>query len=262
MAMTNAEKQAAWRARRDEELRKLRVRVWELERKLRNLTEKAERKKFHLDPAKRKHTAVHEAGHAVIGLARQLPIALAVSVPSGRAQTGYVSSAHETTYRVGRAYRLIGGQYKATMTPKAAQLDAFGNPPRKIEQTPEEHRAEILVCFAGPMAEAKLRNQEDWRSLASGSDMRIAQHHRGELGEAARPWEEYEREAAALVDKFWPMIEAVAARLMKVEYLRGSEVDDICGRVARQQRFNKLRNRRRTVSGNTKPPGRERQGLQ
>jgi hypothetical protein len=32
MAMTNAEKQAAWRARRDEELRALRLRVWELEK--------------------------------------------------------------------------------------------------------------------------------------------------------------------------------------------------------------------------------------
>jgi hypothetical protein len=200
MAMTNAEKQAAWRARRDEELRNLRLRVWELEKKLRNLTERAQRKTFHLDTDKRKHTSYHEAGHAVIGLAVQLPIALAVSVPSGRAQTGHVEELHDSTYRVGRGYRLISGQYKPTVSPKSAMLDAFGNPPRKIERTPEEHRAEIVMCFAGPMAEAKLRNQ-NWRSLACSSDLSIARHHRGELGDSAKSWEEYEREATALVDR-------------------------------------------------------------
>ena len=244
MAMTNAEKQAAWRARRDEQLHKLQVRVWQLERKARNLTKRAKRRKFHLDPAQRKDTAYHEAGHAVIGLAVQLPVACAVSVPSGRVRVGHVGMAYGRTRAIGRGYRIVGGEYKATVGPKAAELDAFGNPPRKTERTPGEHRAEIVMCFAGPMAEAKLRNQ-DWRGLASSSDMSIARHHRGELGDAAESWEEYEQEAAALVDKRWPMIEAVAARLTKV--VSGSEVDDICGRVARQQHFTKLRNRNGAV---------------
>jgi hypothetical protein len=243
MAMTNAEKQAAWRARREEELRNLQLRVWELERKLRNLTEGAKRRKFHLDPERRKHTAYHEAGHAVIGLALQLPVAYAVSVPGGRAKVGHVGMAHRRNRRIGRGYRLIGDRYKATVGPKAADLDAFGNPPRRIEHTSEEHRAEIVMCFAGPMAEAKLRNQKDWRSLASNADRSIARHHRGELGDAAKSWNEYEQGATALVDKYWPMIEAVATRLMKVDWIGGDEVDDICGRVKRQQGFKKLRNR-------------------
>ena len=83
-------------------LRKLRVRVWQLEHKLRNLKDGARRKKFHLDPAKRKETAYHEAGHAVIGLAVRLPVAYACSVPSGRAQVGDVTMAYKV-YPVRRA---------------------------------------------------------------------------------------------------------------------------------------------------------------
>jgi hypothetical protein len=40
VTLTNAENQAAWRARRDEELRKLRIRVWQLERQNRRRVEK------------------------------------------------------------------------------------------------------------------------------------------------------------------------------------------------------------------------------
>jgi hypothetical protein len=242
MPLSNAEKQAAWRARRDEELRNLRREVWDLRKKLRNLTERVERKKFHLDPAKRKHTAYHEAGHAVIGLAVQLPVAYACSVPNGRARVGHVAMAQRRTFAIGPGYRCIDGRWKKTVTARAAELDAFGNAPRKVEWTSDEHRGEIVMCFAGPMAEAKLRNRE-WRPLASSSDMRIARHHRGELGEGARSWEEYEREASALVDKYWPMIEAVASRLMKVGWVGGSEVENICARVARNQYAKKLRNR-------------------
>lgn len=243
MALTNAEKQAAWRTRREEELRNLQLRVWKLEDKLRN-QEASKRRRA--DP-QRKETAYHEAGHAVIGLAVQLPVALAVSVPIGRSRVGHVQMVHQKTYSIGPGFRLVGDKYKKTVPPKAAELDAFGNEPRKVEWTPEQHRAEIVMCFAGPMAEARLRNRDGddrpWQILASSSDMWIARHHRGELGEAAKPWEDYEREAAALVDKYWPMIEAVAERLMKVDYVTGHEVDAICARVARQEHAKKLRNR-------------------
>jgi hypothetical protein len=149
---------------------------------------------------------------------------------------------HYRNSSIGRGYRLIRGRYKATVGPKAAELDAFGNPPRKAELTPGERRAEIVMCLAGPMAEEKLRNQ-NWQGLASSSDMNNARYARGELGDAAKSWEEYEQEAVALVHKYWPMIEAVAARLMKVDWIGGHEVDDICGRVALRQRLTKLRNR-------------------
>jgi hypothetical protein len=240
MAMTNAEKQAAWRARRDEELRNLRVQVLKLEGKVRKLTQEDMWRKFHLDSDERKHTAYHEAGHAVIGLAVQLPVAYAVSVPSGRAKVGHVGMAHECNRSIGPGYRLID------VGRKAAELDAFGNVPRERVWSLEEHHAEVIMCLAGPMAEAKLRNQE-WRGLASSSDMNIARHHRGELGDSAESWEEYEREATALVDKHWPMIEAVAARLMKVDWISGHEVDEICCRVARRQHFTKLRNQNGAV---------------
>jgi hypothetical protein len=149
----------------------------------------------HVVPWQRKHAAYHEAGHAVIGLAAQLPVAYARSVPNGRT---YFFMVHERNSSIGRSKRQIGGRYKATVGPKAAELDAFGNPPQKTECTPREHHAEIVMCLAGPMAEAKLRNQ-DWRGLASSSDMNIARHHRAELGAAAESWKEYEQEAAALV---------------------------------------------------------------
>src|SRR5262249_45271810 len=148
------------------------------------LTAAAERRKFHLDPEQRRHTAYHEAGHAVIGLAVQLPVAYAVSVPSGRERVGHVAMVHKRNRRIERGYRIVGG--RPIFGP-----DAFGNEPRTIERTPEEHRAEIVMCFAGPMAEAKVRNQ-DWRSLASNSDMDIARNHHGALGAAAKSWEEYE----------------------------------------------------------------------
>jgi hypothetical protein len=246
MPLTNAEKQAAWRARRDEELRNLRVRVWELEKKLRNREEGAKQRDRHLDPDKRLNTAYHEAGHAVIGLPVQLPVAYACSVPNGRHRVGHVTMEYSSTRRIGPGYRLIGDRYKRTVGPKTAELDAFGNAPREIERTAEQHRGEVIMCLAGPMAEAKLRNDGfDWRAVASDSDKSIARYHHGKLGSAAPPWTEYEQEAATLVDRHWPMIEAVASRLMKVDWISGSEVDDICGRVARLQHAKKLRNQQR-----------------
>jgi hypothetical protein len=234
--LTNAEKQAAWRSRRDEELRNLRTRVWDLEKKLRNLQDGAKRRDFHVDPANRKLAAYHEAGHAVVGLALQLPIAYACAVPGPRKHAAHVAMEHRSTLSIGHGYRIIDGRYKATVAPKARELDAFGNTPRKIECPPEEHRAEIIMCIAGPMAEARLlADTTRWREKASSADMRIARFHRGEMKERAAPWEQYEQETASLVDRYWPMIEAVASRLMQVEWIGGCEVDDICARVARRQ---------------------------
>ena len=236
MPMTNAEKQAAWRARREEELRNLRIENWELKKKLRNLEEGEKQRSFHLDPAKRKLTAYHEAGHAVAGLAGQLPVAYACSVPMGRVQAAHVNMEHRSTRSLGHGYRIIDGRYRVTVPPKARELDAFGNTPRQIEHTPEEHRAEIIMCIAGPMAEARfLGDGTGWREKASSSDMSIARFHRGKLGELAKSWEQYEQDACSLVDRYWPMVEAVAHRLMQVDFISGSEVDDICGRVARRQ---------------------------
>jgi hypothetical protein len=244
MPLTNAEKQAAWRFRREQELRNLQIRVYELEKKLRNLAQQAKRKQFHLDPAKRRLTAYHEAGHAVIGLAVQLPIAYACSVPNGRKQVGHVAMANNSTLSIGPGYRLIDGRYKRTVGPKAMQLDAFGNVPRKVKLTEGEHHARILWDIAGPMAEARiLGDAGNWHDKASNSDKRGIAYDRSELGDAAKPPEQYEREARALVDKYWPMIEAVATRLMQVEWIGGGEVEDICARVVRNGYAKKLRNR-------------------
>jgi hypothetical protein len=46
------------------------------------------------------------------------------------------------------------------------------------------------------------------------------------MSPAARSWEQYERETAALVEKHWPRIAAVATRLMKVMFIRGGSVPD------------------------------------
>jgi hypothetical protein len=47
------------------------------------------------------------------------------------------------------------------------------------------------------------------------------------------PHDEYVAECKTLVTKHWPMIEAVANRLLKEEVIGGSEVYTICERVAR-----------------------------
>jgi hypothetical protein len=233
--LTNAEKQAAWRARQAEELRNLRIENWRLKKRLRNLQDGAKRRDF-LASNERKLTAYHEAGHAVVGLALQLPIAYACAVAGSRQRMAHVAMERRSTLSIGHGYRIIDGRYKATVPAKARELDAFGNTPRKIERAPEEHRAEIVMCIAGPMAEAQLVGDAmKWREKASSADMSIARFHRGKLGELAKSWEQYERETAALVDRHWPMIEAVASRLMKVDWINGNEVDDICARVTRRQ---------------------------
>jgi hypothetical protein len=122
----------------------------------------------------RLRTAYHEAGHAVIGLAGQLPIAYACYSPR-RSHVGMAYGCNEP----------IGYSYKLDVRHEAAELDAFGNPPREVEQTAEGHHAEVVMCIAGPMAEARFRGG-DWRPLASNSDIAGARAHRKKLGGAAK----------------------------------------------------------------------------
>ena len=184
----------------------------------------------------RKETSYHEAGHAVIGLAIGLPVAFACITQGDRRRKGYVSNVHPPS-SVGYLYKMSGKGKTLDTRSKAAALDAFGNPVRKHEPTPEEHHGEVVMCIAGGMAEAKLLGEpsEDWRRLASSSDQSIASRHRGRLGDAKKSWEEYENDTAALVNEHWAKIEAVAARLMKVDVVGAGEIDSICQGVVRQQ---------------------------
>lgn len=183
----------------------------------------------------RKETAYHEAGHAVIDLAGQLPVGMATIVPNTWSM-GHVVHVAEGGESIGPIYSYKRGRLKQVTTKKEAELDPFGNPVRKRVWTPAEHAAKIIGSIAGPMAEAELRGDyTDWREYASSSDMRNARYHRGKLGDAAKSWEEYEQEAIRLIRKHWLMIEAVAARLLKVDTLSGHAIQGICRRVVRRQ---------------------------
>jgi hypothetical protein len=50
-----------------------------------------------------------------------------------------------------------------------------------------------------------------------------------------KPSEEYEQETAVLVERHWPMIEAVANALLQKRVLSGYEIDNICQRVRRHE---------------------------
>jgi hypothetical protein len=187
------------------------------------------------DREDRSETAHHEAGHAVIGLALQLPVALACIKPDSQGRSGYVAEAKAPS-AIGYHYKKHGKSTRLVTKSKVTALDAFGNLPRKRELTPEEHRAEVVMCIAGPMAHAKLLgNINDWRIHASSSDMAIAGRHRSQLGDAGKSWKQYEDDAERLVNKHWPFIEAVAARLMKVDFVDAYQIDSICRRVVRRQ---------------------------
>ncbi len=180
-------------------------------------------------------TAYHEAGHAVIGRARRLPIALATINPRGR-KAGYVTGITDRAEPIGEVWRWDAEAEKIHRTKHAAHLDAYGNavPPRE-PPTVERCEAEILMCIAGPLADA-LHTHGDasrWREEASSSDMANARLWRERLGEKAREWPDYERETAKLVRKFWSMIEAVAKALLKRDFVSGYDIDTICTRVAR-----------------------------
>ena len=189
-------------------------------------------------------TAYHEAGHAVIGLAVGLPIAYACVGGAG-AVLGHVSNArpaapvgdvYKTVKKTIRRGRHTYADWDFVKVAELSDVDAFGNPYREREWAPEQHHGEVIMCIAGGMAEAKHQSGKcDWRELASSSDMSIARHHRRELGDKTKAWEHYVEETRVLVDRHWSLIEAVAARLMKVDFVGVGEIDRICRRVVRRQ---------------------------
>jgi hypothetical protein len=195
------------------------------------LTDLANLKTAAKDDGLRKRTAHHEAGHAVIGLAGGLPLAYATTTDNNG---GVVSSGILRAGAVGHLFTSDGGLITRG---KKVSRDAFGNVPKQLVWTDVERHAEVVMCIAGGMAEAKFAGEgcDLWRQRASSGDMSIARHHRKELGDKAKSWEQYAEECATLVNKHWPMVEAVAARLMKVDLLDAREIDHICQRVVRRQ---------------------------
>jgi hypothetical protein len=175
----------------------------------------------------RSSTAYHEAGHAVIGLALKLPIAF-VTIKRRASTLGHVSETpmHRS---VGAVY--ARGSYRKPIADMSKQ-DAFGNP---ASERNEDWHADIVMSIAGGMTQAKfLKDGRSWRELGgTGGDKRAVAFARRKLGDRARSIEEYEAKCAKLVEQQWPMIEAVAAKLLTEETLSGVDVYDICWRTAR-----------------------------
>jgi hypothetical protein len=174
----------------------------------------------------RRDTAYHEAGHAVIGLAGQLPVAF-VTIRSKGNRLAHVSSMRGPTSvgYVVKDYRVIVRDLK---------IDAFGNPVPERKVSDAERHADILMSIAGPMAEAHWKGDHtQWRKRASPSDMSIARYQRRQLGDRAKSWDEYAADTYALILDHWDKIEAVTARLLEDETISGPDVDEICRRIAR-----------------------------
>jgi hypothetical protein len=170
-------------------------------------------------------TAYHEAGHAVIGLALRLPVAF-VTIKPRAGSAGHFSQA--PIHRgVGTVY--ARGSYRKPIA-EISEQDAFGNP---VSGRNDDRHADIVTSIAGGMAEAEfLKDGRNWRELeGTGGDRRNIAFYRRELGDKARGIEEYEAKCARLVKQYWPMIEAVAARLLKDETISGSDVYSICWRT-------------------------------
>ena len=133
-----------------------------------------------------------------------------------------------------RVRRGRGYSYKFTEHTKLDNTDAFGNPvsPNPTEQ---DHHAHIVISIAGGMAETEyLKDGRKWNEPPGTSgDQGHIKSDRRKLGENARKPEEYEAECRALVTKHWPMIEAVANRLLKERTIGGNEIYELCERIAR-----------------------------
>lgn len=196
---------------------------------------------------RRKEIAYHESGHAVIGLAGQLPIGF-VTIRPRAGSLGHVSSANGP--------RKIGYIVKDYQIVTHLKTDAFGNEVPQRKATDSEHHAEVRMCIGGPMAEAHLMGDgTQWRRLASPADMRIARWHRRQLGERSKKWGEYEAETHALICEHWEKISSVAARLLDDESISGADVDAICCKIVRRKM---RREQRLSVVGRQHLSGRRR----
>src|SRR5262249_38351197 len=175
----------------------------------------------------RSSTAYHEAGHAVIGLALKLPIAF-VTIKPTRGTLGHVNEA-PTHHTIGPVYPR--GQYRKPIIAEG-DLDAFGN---SVPEHNKDWHAETVMSIAGGMAQCEfLKDGRTWRELqGTATDRRLVAFARRKLGDKAGSIEEYEAECEKLIKQHWPMIEAVAAKLLKEETLSGSDVYAICWRTAR-----------------------------
>jgi hypothetical protein len=174
----------------------------------------------------RSEIAYHEAGHAVVGLALKMPIAF-VTIKPRATFDGHVSQA-PVHHSVGAVY--ARGSYRKPIADISKQ-DAFGNP---VPERNDDWHADAVMSIAGGMAQAEyLKDGRTWRELASSSDKRSVAFARRKLGDKARTIEEYEAECEKLIKQHWPMIKAVAEKLVKEETLSGSDVYDICWRTRR-----------------------------
>ena len=182
------------------------------------------------DNAKRERscTAYHEAGHAVVGLALKMPIAFVTIKPKKTGSLGHISQA-PVRHSVGEVY--ARGSYRKPIADMSKQ-DAFGNP---VSERNDDWHADVVMSIAGGVAEAQfMKDGRSWRELeGTGGDRRAVAFARRKLGDKARSVEEYEAECEKLVKQHWPMIEAVAAKLLKEETLSGDDVYAICWRTAR-----------------------------
>jgi peptidase M41-like protein len=173
--------------------------------------------------------AYHEAGHAVIGLALKMPVAF-VTIKPRKNYLGHVSQA-PIRHSVGQVYAR-GSYWFDEPIADMAKEDAFGNP---ASQRNDDWHADAVMSIAGGMAEAEfLKDGRTWSQLdGTSGDRRSVAYARRKLGNKARSVREYAAECETLIKQHWPMIEAVAAKLLKEETLSGNDVYSICWRTIR-----------------------------
>lgn len=175
----------------------------------------------------RARVAYHEAGHAVVGLALKMPVAF-VTIRPKAATLGHVSQA-PIHHSVGEVY--ARGEYRKPIA-DASKQDAFGN---SVSERTYDWHADAIMSIAGGMAETEfLKDGSNWRELeGTRTDRRHVAFARRKLGNKARSIGEYEAECEKLIKQHWPLIEAVAVKLLKEETLSGVDVYGICWRATR-----------------------------
>jgi ATP-dependent Zn protease len=160
-------------------------------------------------------TAYHEAGHAVAAWLRGMKFREVSILPNASANSlGHLLHAGEP--------RWFHPEYDVSL--------------RTVARV-ENH---ILVCFAGPAAEARLRGRHNWRG--AGSDMQQAADMVSFLCGSAEEEEAYLKlvriRARGLVEAHWVKVEAIAMALMDRRRLTWVEVDTIIrGRLPRAIRL-------------------------